>query len=247
MVRLLEWLQQVGSSLAACTQDELDAWLADGPPMRTLVRGFVRWTARHHHTKPLTTPLYTSNFAAEVIAQDQRWALVRRLVNDTDLQTTDRAAGLLLLLFAQPAARICRLTTDHLLDDGHTLRLGRQPVDIPAPLDDLLREPACRRRGHGPVLAGYEPPWLSPGIYAGRTLEPHSLGCRLKRLGIRPRVARNASLMDIASGLPAYVFSRLLGFSRSTTDNWDTDASGFSPAYGAEVSRRTPTTQSTLP
>ncbi len=148
-------MQQVGSGLAACTQDELDAWLTGGPPMRTLVRGFVRWTARHHHSKPLTAPLYTSNSAAEVIAQDQRWALVRRLVNDTDLQTADRATGLLLLLFAQPAARIYRLTTDHLLDDGHTLRLclGRQPLDISALLDDLLRELACRRRGHGPVLA----------------------------------------------------------------------------------------------
>ncbi|MEU2720737.1 hypothetical protein [Streptomyces smyrnaeus] len=52
--------------------------------------------------------------------------------------------------------------------------------------------------------------------------------------------------MDIASGLPAYVFSRLLGFSQATADNWDTDVSGFSPAYGAEVSRRAPTTQSTL-
>lgn len=53
------------------------------------------------------------------------------------------------------------------------------------------------------------------------------LGRRLKALGIQPRLARNASRMDIASDLPAYVFSRLLGFSQSTADSWETEASGF--------------------
>ncbi|MEU6449712.1 hypothetical protein [Streptomyces sp. NPDC046979] len=252
-VRLLEWLPQTGSSLATCTQDQLDAWLVDGPPQRTLVRGFVCWTSRHRHTKALTAPHYTSKFAAEVIAQDQRWTLVRRLVHDTELQTADRSAGLLLLLFAQPAARICRLTTEHLLDDGHTLRLGRQPVDIPAPLDSMLRELAQHRRRHGPMLAGHEPPWLFPGFYAGRPLEPHSLGRRLKNLGIRPRVARKASLIDIASELPAYVFSRLLGFSQSSADNWDAEASGFAPptppksSYAAATTDRRPSVSATAP
>ena len=44
--------------------------------------------------------------------------------------------------------------------------------------------------------------------------------------------------MDIASELPACVFGRLFGFSQSTADNWGTEATGFSAAYGAEVSRR---------
>ncbi|MFE1198510.1 hypothetical protein ACFW6E_38160 [Streptomyces olivaceoviridis] len=205
------------------------------------MRGFLQWTSRHGHTKALTAPLYTSNFAAQLIAQDQRWAMGRRLVTDTELKTTDRVAGLLLLLFAQPAARICRLTTEHVIDDGHTLqlRLGRQPVDIPASLDELIRDVVRRRHSHAPLIAGHEPVWLFPGAYAGRPLEPHSLGRRLKNLGIPPRVARNASLMDIASELPAYVFSRLLGFSQSSADNWDAEASGFSPAYGTEIARRT--------
>ncbi|MFD4022256.1 hypothetical protein ACFWRV_01880 [Streptomyces sp. NPDC058576] len=51
-------------------------------------------------------------------------------------------------------------------------------------------------------------------------------------------MARNASLMDIASELPAAVFSRLLGFSQSTADNWGSDARGYSSAYGAEIARR---------
>jgi hypothetical protein len=31
------------------------------------------------------------------------------------------------------------------------------------------------------------------------------------------------------------VFSGLLGFSQPTANNWDGEASGFSPNYGAEV------------
>lgn len=57
-------------------------------------------------------------------------------------------------------------------------------------------------------------------------------------MGISPRVTRNASLMDIASELPAYVFRRLLGFGQSTADNRDSEAGGFSPECAAEVSRR---------
>ncbi|MFI9588651.1 hypothetical protein ACIHCQ_44375 [Streptomyces sp. NPDC052236] len=145
-----------------------------------------------------------------------------------------------MLLFAQPAARISQLTTDHVIDDGHALRLrlGRQPVYMPAPLDNLIRELVLHRRGRAPTLAGHEPRWLFPGAYAGQPIEPHSLGRRLETLDIRPRVACNASLMDIASELPAFVFSRLLGFSQSTADNWDVEASGFGPDYAAEISRR---------
>jgi hypothetical protein len=64
------------------------------------------------------------------------------------------------------------------------------------------------------------------------------LGSRLRRIGVRPRIARNTTLMDIASELPPYVFSRLLGFHQSTSDNWDRDRKGFSPEYAADLSRR---------
>ncbi|WP_444468379.1 hypothetical protein ACR31U_35255 (plasmid) [Streptomyces rochei] len=240
IVRLAEQLHRDGTGLGTCTQDQIDAWLADGSPQHTLVRGFLHWTTRHGHSRVLTAPLYTSDFAAQVVAQDQRWAMVRRLIHDTDLTTIDRVAGLLLLLFAQPASRICRLTTKHVIDNGRVLQLclGQQPADMPAPLDNLIRDLVQHRHGRAPVITGHESVWLFPGAYAGRPLEPHSLGRRLKRLGIRPRVSRNASLMDIASELPAHIFSRLLGFSQSTADNWDAEARGFSSAYGAEIFTR---------
>ncbi|WP_228924600.1 hypothetical protein [Streptomyces sp. DH7] len=64
------------------------------------------------------------------------------LVNELDIAVRDRTAGLLLLRFAQPLSRICALSRDDVLDDGTTLRLrlGTHPVEVPPPLDGMLRE-----------------------------------------------------------------------------------------------------------
>ncbi|MBC3989699.1 hypothetical protein H8N00_12600 [Streptomyces sp. AC563] len=144
------------------------------------------------------------------------------------------------MLFAQPASPIILLTTEHVTDDGDkvTLRLGQKPAELPAPLDDLIRQLAWQRQGLAVTVPLDEPKWLLHGAYPGQPLAPRTLCHRLKAIGIRPRVARNTSLMEIASELPAYVFSRLLGFHQSTADNWDRERGGFSPEYAAEISRR---------
>ncbi|UUU44166.1 hypothetical protein [Streptomyces sp. NBC_00162] len=66
------------------------------------------------------------------------------------------------------------------------------------------------------------------------------LALRLTALGIRVGPARNASLMELARELPAYVFSRLLGFAQQTADNW-TAETGTASSYAANLSRRAPT------
>ncbi|WP_330433847.1 hypothetical protein OIC43_03455 [Streptomyces sp. NBC_00825] len=240
VARLLEWLHEGGTTLATCTQDQMDAWLSDGPTTRATVRGFLLWTSRRGHSRPLTAPVISTYFAARTIGTDQRWALVRHLVHDEQLKVADRAAGLLLLLFAQPVGRISRLTTEHIVDRGDTLalNLGRVPAEIPAPLDDLIRQLVERRNGRAATVPLEEPKWLFHSIYPGQPIDPHTLGRRLKAIGVPPQLARHASLMDIASELPAVVISRLLGFHQSTGDNWTRESQGFGADYAAEVSRR---------
>ena len=240
VARLLEWLHDGGTTLAACTQDQVDVWLSEDPTTRATVRGFLLWTSRHGHSRPLTAPVISTYFAARIISKDQRWALVRRLAHDAQLQVADRAAGLLLLLFAQPVGRISRLTTEHVVDRGDTLalKLGRVPVEVPAPLDDLIRQLVERRNGRAATVPLEEPRWLFHGIYPGQPINPHTLGRRLKAIGIPPQLARHASLMDIASELPAIVISRLLGFHQSTGDNWTRESQGFSTDYAADLTRR---------
>ncbi|WP_259407621.1 hypothetical protein [Streptomyces akebiae] len=238
IVRLLEWLHQQGVRLAECTQDHLDAWLADGPAARCLVRVFLNWTSRRGYTRRLQTPLPSTDFSVNLLVPDQRWAMVRRLVGDEDLQAVDRAAGLLLLLFAQPTSRITLLTTDQVADHGDkvTLQLGRVPVELPAPLGDLVRQLVRRRKGHASPAG--EGKWLFPGGQAGRPLAASHLNHRLKVIGIRPRLGRNTALMDIVSEVPSVVVSRLLGFHQNTADTWQRERPGFGPEYAAEVSRR---------
>ncbi|MGP3684610.1 hypothetical protein ACTVZO_07840 [Streptomyces sp. IBSNAI002] len=240
IVRLMEWLPSQGTDLASCAQDHIDAYLITGAPGRLLVRSFLHWTSRHGHTRPLTAPLYKSPFAADVLAADTRWKLVRRLVHDPGIAVRDRTAGLLLLLFAQPPSRIASLNHDDVLDDGTTLRLrlGANPVEIPPPLDGMIRELVNHPTGKATILDATPSRWLFPGARADRPLEPASLSNRLKALGIRPRPTRNASLMDLAAELPAYVFSRLLGFSPQTAANWSAEAGAADAGYAAHRARR---------
>ncbi|MEV7393399.1 hypothetical protein [Streptomyces sp. NPDC091215] len=238
IVRLLEWLHQHDVSLGECTQEHLDTWLAEGADARSLVRVFLNWTGRRGYTRPLQTPMPSTDFTINLLAADQRWAMVRHLISDEELHVVDRAAGLMLLLFAQPTSRITQLTTDDVTDHGDkvTLRLGRVPVDLPPPLDDLVLQLARRRKGHA-SLDG-QTKWLFPGGHAGRPLAPCHLNRRLKAIGIRPRLGRNTALMDIVSELPSVVVSRLLGFHQNTADKWQRERTGYGPGYAADISHR---------
>jgi len=228
-VRFIDWLHQQDSTLAGCSQDHLDAWLDEGAHHRTLIRSFLLWTSRRKLTRPLEAPAYTTDFGQDVIAQDHRWGLVRRLIHDDTLDAVDRAAGLLLLLFAQPTSRIIQLTTHQVTDRDTTvtLQLGSEPVILPPPLDDFIRQLVRRRQGRAVTAPLDEAPWLFPGAYPGQPLTPYSLAARLRALGIRCQVARRSALIELASELPAYVISRLLGFHQTTADQWQRDNQGY--------------------
>ncbi|MFD5342356.1 recombinase family protein [Streptomyces anulatus] len=72
VARLLEWLHDGGTTLAACTQEQVDAWLTEGPTTRATVRGFLLWTSRRGHSRLLTALVISTYFAARIISKDQR-------------------------------------------------------------------------------------------------------------------------------------------------------------------------------
>ena len=78
------------------------------------------------------------------------------------------SAGLPVLLYAQRASAISRLTLGHPHDDGREvrLRLGREPVILPGPLDAPARQVAAARRGHAATGDPGTSPWLFPGAVA---------------------------------------------------------------------------------
>jgi hypothetical protein len=238
----LDWLHTRESTLATCTQADLDQWLAGKPGSASRSANFVRWATTHHHAPRLTAPATRWTGPAEPLDQDRRWADTRRLLHDDAYPTADRVAGLLILLYAQKLNVISTLTTRHLRHaEGQTLlALGSRPVVLPAPLDRLVNELAdATRQTPGSNLINTPSPWLFPGRWPGRPLTEDALARRLRAHGLQPRQGRNTALFMLAAEVPAAILAKMLGIHIKAAIQWQQLSNGDWTTYAAEVSQRT--------
>jgi hypothetical protein len=110
----LDWLGAHDLTLDTFGQPELERWLGDpAGGYRYEAATFIRWA---HANKLTTAYLHTRRWRGPVHAldDDQRWAIARQLLHDTTIDTEDRLAGLLLLLYAQrPGNRPADHRPDH--------------------------------------------------------------------------------------------------------------------------------------
>jgi hypothetical protein len=238
--RLISWLRSAGTNLAACTQRDIDAWLASGTQSCYHARAFVAWATTRGHTSGLDIPKRARSELITQIQDDRRWALVRTLLHDDSHAIEDRVAGLLVLLYGQPAARIARLTRAQitLTPDRTQLLLGTTPVELPEPLHELVRQLLRRRHGHAAVGRTDDHPWVFPGGAPGQPISAARLRARLASLDIHGRSGRNTALMDLAAKIPAAALARLLGIHINTAGEWTERAGSSQAAYAAQVSRR---------
>ena len=215
-------------------------WATPRPAHRTDAGNFVRWARRNKLT--------TLDFAAVkwggpsgVIDTETRWEQARRLLHDDSLKPEDRLAGLLVLLYAQRTTAISRLTLSHLqAADGQVLiRLGREPVVLPEPLDALALQVAATRRGHAALGDDGTSAWLFPGGQPGQPISAFQLGERLRQIGIHCGQSRSAALFQLATDLPAAILASMLGIHISVAVQWQRASAGDWTAYAADVSRRT--------
>ncbi|MBC9719627.1 hypothetical protein H9Y04_44885 [Streptomyces sp. TRM66268-LWL] len=242
-IRLLAWLCDHETDLSRCTQDDIDAWLSSDHAGKYVVRNFVTWAVENRHAHGIAIPTRSESRTrgqALLPEADQRWTLSKRLLHDTTLDTVDRVAGCLVVLYAQPCSRIVSLTVSHVTesDKGVHLHLGTRPLDIPEPLGDLVRELVRTRQGHAAVGHTDASPWLFPGGRPGRPMNPARLMSRLNAIGLPTRAGRGTALMDLAGQLPTTVLSRLLGIHIQTATAWSQEAGNTRPGYAAEVARR---------
>lgn len=235
VVRLLNWPRTQNVAHSACTQDLLDAWLDDYPARGPRVHGFLAWTSRNGHTRQMAVGLAIPTFTGQLIARDTRWQLVNRLIHDDEIPVSDKAAGLLALLFAQDLSRIVALAAKHVEVSPSTvlLRLGEVPAQMPLPLDDYIRTLHVRAMATG--TAGER--WLLPGRFPSQHLSRSQLVRRLHPLGVRPRMARSTALVELASELLAVIVNRLLGIHQNTADTWRR-IGGQDNNYAAEIAHR---------
>jgi hypothetical protein len=147
------------------SQGDLDAWLTSTEPLHSESGNFVRW-ARKHKLTPLDHGAHRWSGPTGVIDTETRWQQARWLLHDDTVDIADRVVGLLVLLYAQTAATISELTVDHIQMTGQhvMLRLGREPILVPAPLDDLMRDLVESRSGHAAVGGRNDSPWLFPVV-----------------------------------------------------------------------------------
>ncbi len=127
-IALVLWLHEDQLELANLRQDLVDEWIAAGSGMRRRVRLFLVWLARSSVTSRLTVAWDDRVPTREAITDEQRFATLRRLLHDQDIDLRDRFAGSVLLLYGRPITKIAGLRTadiDSTADGTVTLRLGR--------------------------------------------------------------------------------------------------------------------------
>jgi site-specific recombinase XerC len=237
VVAFLAWLRQHGLTPATCGQGDVETWLATGPAAYD-IRDFLAWAAARKHCPVLQVP-GPQRRTGTATDPGQRWELIHRLLRDTTLDLTDRAAGCLLLLFGQHLSRTAVMTTDQITTrDGQVLvRFGQHEVPVPDSLAQILTDLIRTGRSHTGTGSPITSPWLFPGGMPGQPITPSQLGERLRALGIRALPGRRAALIDLAAQLPAAVLADCLNLSPGTAVRWMHQAGADWNRYAAGIAR----------
>ena len=135
------------------------------------------------------------------------------------------------MLYAQQIRSICQHTTEHVpLDAGRVLlRLGSRPIELPSPMDDLMRELVATR--HSNALLAPEGNWLFPGRHAGQPLSQSRMTTRPQAIGIKLRQSRNTALLTLAAEVPAAILAKMLGLHVAVAIQWQQASAGDWMAY----------------
>ncbi len=222
----LAWLQARDRTLAEATQADLDAWHAthNGHQRRTL-RAFLRWTMATGHLPTLELPRLPITRAAP-ITQHRRLELLGQVLTDDHRPLRSRVAACLMLLFAQPATRIVRLTVDDITrtdDGGVFIRFGQPPTPVPEPFATLLLQ-ATAQRDNLQTATNPGARWLFPGRRAAQPLNVNTLTQLVRDLGIPALAGRTAALRQLVLQVPAPVVAQALGYNHATTTRVATEA-----------------------
>jgi len=236
--RFLVWLERAGTAAGECGQAEIDSWLSGGPRSRFEIREFVVWAVGAGAMSDVEAPPKTWREGTG-IDEDERWAIVRRLLHDDSIDIVDRVAGLFVLLFAQQLTTLSRLTVDDVVveDDQVSVRFGPDPAELPDPLGALVLRLRSERGGRS--VGSPSTNWLFRGQRPGQPMSASWLGQRLSRVGLRVGAGRRAALMQLAAELHATVLADKLGIAPRTAVHWVKAAGGDWAGYAAERARMT--------
>lgn len=232
-IEFVNWLGGQGTEIGDLQQAHLDAWVVTGPSTRLVADRFLRWAIRSRVVATdLTLPRHRRGTSRRLSAGEQGHAIDRVIGGDT-LTARDRAAAVLLLIFAQPVEAIVALTWDDVIITRRkvTLRLAAVVIELPEPLDEPFRRLAAEP-GHDQTSAHPHSKWVFRSSSPGRHLTANHLRTRLRRI-CAPLAARQGTLEEIAKTAPVAVIAETLGYSPATVERHAVDAGASYHAYVA--------------
>lgn len=245
-VQFLTFLAEHDRTLATCSQADIELWLA-GPAVRRSTGDFVKWAHNRRLCAELRVDKRAQGFPARRITPDSHAEIVRRLLDDTDINLVDRVSGLLVACYGQIPARLALLTIEHVTvsDSKVTIRFGTDDTVLVAPIAELVRTLVDSRRGRAAVTGQSTKQWLFPGGLPGKHIHPATLSTRLRHLGIRAIDLRTAAILDFAADVPPAILADMIGLYPSTAARWTHAAGGDWSLYVASKTRNTTAPTST--
>jgi len=233
-VAFLNSLNSQGAALSSCRQEHVDAWFSVPNTTRRRVTSLLRWAQARGVSGRLSIPPVNQPTTYRTLADNQRVSLIARLAKDEDVDLRDRVAGLLVLLYGQPIARIARLRIEDIeyVTNGILLRLANQPVAIVDPLAGLLQRLAREPKGRA-VTGAASASWLFPGKLAGEPLRPERLQQRLRDCGIKGIPSRTSAVLQLAREVPTPILAEALGYNHDLAATWARLAAADYAAYAA--------------
>ncbi len=225
-LRFIVWLDDRHQSVTTLTQADLDFYVVVHPERRDTLAPFVGWLVRSSLASGVEVAVRQAALPNVTLSDAGRWAGVEMLLHDDSFRLYTRVAGLFMLLFAQPLARICRMRADQInrLPDGLvTVTFDSFAIELPTPLDRLvLDQLACRGKASYASSATY---WLFPGGIPGNHLATGNIRSQLVERGIQPAQARKAAMFGLAAEIPTPILADTLGLGTDTAVRWATLAS----------------------
>lgn len=233
--RFMNWLTEHGTGLADIDQDDLDRYAEKHRGRAVALRPFLAWCARTGLGNDLSTATRPTTQPAVTLSDERRWAHIELLLHDDTIRLYSRIAGLFVLLYAQPLARICRMRAHQITVDTAgvtTATFDTFPIELPDPLDRLVRT-HLGRRGQA-SYASRPDTWLFPGGIPGKHLATENVRNQLVQRGIQPMAARNAAMFQLAASMPTPILANILGLAPNTATRWAALASRDWSTYTAQ-------------
>ncbi|MHA7141874.1 hypothetical protein ACX80T_10100 [Arthrobacter sp. Sr33] len=211
-------------TIRTASQQHINTWALSASRDAFKIRSFIRWCAVSGTNRSLTAPDYPHlEFQIGGSLGPENEAALERALTDKALDPRLALAALLTVAYGVRVHRIAALRLDGLtVSKGSArIRLGSIGMELPAAATPWVRAvlngATIRRRFGG---SNQDSTWVFPGARHGAHQLPSSLAASLRRLGITPAGAHQASSAAIIAQVPPAVAARILGVDMTTAAHW---------------------------